>query len=81
MTTPHNDIVHGGWWRSLAGMGLASWSWLAGEASGLTILLSIATLVLTIIKIVDALRRWGATSGLPVAERVRAATRPTPLED
>ena len=79
--TPHNDLVHGGWWQSLAGLALTSWSWLVGEMSGLTVLLSIATLILTVIKIIDALRRWGATSGRPVRERVKAVTRPLPLED
>ncbi len=79
--TPHNDLVQGGWWQSMAGLLLTSWSWLVGEMSGLTVLLSIATLILTAIKIADALRRWGATAGRPISERVRAATRPTPLED
>lgn len=79
--SPHNDLAHGGWWQSLAGLLLTSWSWLVGEMSGLTVLLSIATLILTVIKITDALRRWGATQGLPVSARVRAATRPSPLED
>ena len=78
--TPHNDLVHGGWWQSLAGLALTSWSWLVGEMSGLTVLLSIATLILTILKISDALRRLGTTSG-PIADRVRAATRPSPLDD
>lgn len=77
----HNDLVHGGWWQSIAGVLLTAWSWLTGDMPGIALILSAATLVLTLIKIADALRRWGSTRGLPVSERVRAATRPSPLEE
>lgn len=77
--THNSDIVTGGWWQSGIGVVVSTWSWLAGDATGLTIILTVSTIILTVIKIVDAVRRWNmATGGL--RERWKAVTRPVELD-
>lgn len=77
--TPHTDLVHGGWWQSGTGIVMSAWAWLAGDANGLTIILTLLTIVLTTIKVIDAVRRWRRTSGATLIEHMQEATRPGDL--
>lgn len=78
-TMNHQDIIHGGWWQSAAGTLLSVWSWLAGDMAGLPLILTVLTIALTAVKLVDAINRIRATKGLPPRERWRAITRPGDL--
>jgi hypothetical protein len=78
--THNSDIVTGGWWQSGVGIVVSAWSWLVGDANGLTIFLTAATLILTLIKIADAVRRFKAADGGSVAERWRRITHPNDLD-
>jgi len=59
MSAPDQQIhVAGSWWASLAGWAYSIWSWFAGDANGMTVLIGITTIVLTGIKIVQEVHAW-----------------------
>ena len=57
MSNADNNVqVAGSWWTSLAGWLYSVWSWFAGDASGMAILIGIATILLTAIKIAQEIK-------------------------
>lgn len=56
--TQHEAHVTGVWWTSAAGWLLSVWSWLTHGMSPLAAALTLATLVLTILKIAQEIRAW-----------------------
>lgn len=61
MNTPDQHAhVAGSWWASLAGWAYSIWSWFAGDANGMTVLIGITTIVLTGIKIAQEIHAWHA---------------------
>ncbi len=61
MTTPDQHAqVAGSWWASIAGWAYSIWSWFAGDANGMTVLIGITTIVLTGIKIAQEIHAWRA---------------------
>jgi len=61
MTQADNHAqVAGSWWTSLAGWAYSIWSWFAGDATGMTILIGVTTIILTGIKIAQEIQAWRA---------------------
>lgn len=87
MSHDHTNLVEGGWWQSAAGAVVSAWSWMVGDANGLTIILTLLTIALTLVKLVEAVRRWrwanefiGANR--PILQKIRdAVTTPAELKD
>ena len=61
MATPDQPVhVVGSWWASIAGWAYSIWSWFAGDANGMTVMIGITTVILTVIKIAQELQAWHA---------------------
>ena len=61
MNTPDQHAhVAGSWWASIAGWAYSLWSWFAGDASGMTVVIGITTVALTGIKIAQEIHAWRA---------------------
>ena len=61
MNTPDQHAhVAGSWWASIAGWAYSLWSWFAGDANGMTVVIGISTAVLTGIKIAQEIHAWRA---------------------
>ncbi len=61
MNTPDQHAhVAGSWWASIAGWAYSLWSWFAGDANGMTVVIGITTVALTGIKIAQEIRAWRA---------------------
>lgn len=59
MPTPHEvHTVGGSWLASLAGWAYSLWHWFAGDASGMSVLIGVATISLTAIKIAQEINAW-----------------------
>ena len=58
MTQHHDLSTPGGWWLAIAGWSLGGWQWAVGDMPPLSAALTLATLVLTIIKVAGAWHRW-----------------------
>lgn len=81
MTTDH-QVIHGGWREAVAGWLVSGYGWLFADMPGIAALVAIATLVLTIIKILDAVRTWRAGDrSMTLGSRIKSTfgTRPAPL--
>lgn len=77
--TNHQDIVHGGWWQTVAGWVVSAFGWFGSGMNGATLLLTVLTIVLSAIKIADAVRRWRSVDG-GLKDRWKAVTRPGGIE-
>lgn len=86
MSAPDQQIhVAGSWWASLAGWAYSIWSWFAGDANGMTVLIGITTIVLTGIKIAQEVHAWRARDEERQAlrklwDRMSKRTRPGRLD-
>jgi len=61
MNTPDQHAhVAGSWWASIAGWAYSLWSWFAGDANGMTVVIGITTVALTGIKIAQEIHAWRA---------------------
>ena len=61
MNTPDQHAhVAGSWWASIAGWAYSLWSWFAGDANGMTVVIGITTIALTGIKIAQEIHAWRA---------------------
>lgn len=83
MSTDHN-IINGGWREAAAGWAVSWYGWLFADMPGITAIVAVATLVLTVIKILDAVRAWRASDkSMTMGRRIKTtfSTRPAPLED
>lgn len=61
MSTPDQHAhVAGSWWASIAGWAYSLWSWFAGDANGMTVVIGITTVALTGIKIAQEIHAWRA---------------------
>jgi hypothetical protein len=83
MSHPQHDAINGGWWQTLAGWAVSCWGWATADMPGLTIILTVSTIALTVVKLLDAVRTLRADRGLPLGARVKKAfsTRPASLEE
>ena len=83
MSADHN-VIQGGWREAVVGWLVSGYGWLFADMPGIAALVAVATLVLTIIKILDAVRAWRAGDrSMPLGSRIKSTfgTRPVPLED
>ena len=83
MSTDH-QIIHGGWREAVAGWLVSGYGWLFADMPGIAALVAVATLLLTIIKIIDAVRSWRAGDrSMTIGARLKTTfgTRPAQLED
>lgn len=79
-----HDTIQGGWPVTLGAAAMSGWNWLTAGANGMTIILTLLSIALALIKLADAVRAWRATDRrAPVGDRLRSTfgTRPVPLED
>lgn len=84
MSHPQHDAINGGWWQTIAGWAVSGWGWATADMPGLTIILTVCTIALTMVKLLDAVRRFRAEGrGTPIGLRVKKAfgTRPAPLDE
>lgn len=59
MTTPDQHAqVAGSWMATAAGWLVSLWQWFSGDASGMTLVIGISTVVLTGIKIAQEVHAW-----------------------
>lgn len=80
----HADTINGGWREAIAGWLVSGYGWLFADMPGIAALVAIATLILTAIKILDAVRSWRATDHhAPMRDRIKStfSTQPAPLDD
>lgn len=81
----HNGhSLSGGWREVIAGWATSGYGWLFADMPGIAALVAVATLVLTLIKIAQAVMAWRASDhSMPVGKRLGVAfgTRPAPLDD
>ena len=85
MSTPHSEtssIVSWSWVTSAVGW---FWQWFVGDASGMSILLGLATTLLTCLKIAQEVQAWRARDEEHQAlrklwEKVSRRSRPIPLD-
>lgn len=78
-----HDTIQGGWAVTLGSAVMSGWGWLTAGANGMTIILSLLSIALAVIKLADAVRAWRATDrAAPVGERLRSTfgTRPASLD-
>ena len=52
--------VAGSWMATAAGWLVSLWQWFAGDASGMTVMIGITTVILTGIKIAQEIHAWRA---------------------
>lgn len=71
-----NDVVAGGVGLAFVGWAVTAYNWLFFGMPGIAILVAIATLALTVIKLLDAVRAWRA-SGYDAKRTF--STKPSPL--
>jgi hypothetical protein len=77
------DTINGGWGAVLAGATMSGWNWLTTGANGMTIILTLLSIALAVIKLADAVRTWRATDPRAhLADRIKSTfgTRPAPLD-
>lgn len=61
MTTPDQHAhVAGSWAATAAGWLVSLWHWFAGDASGMTVVIGVGTIVLTVIKVAQEAQAWRA---------------------
>lgn len=63
----------GNWPATLVGWGMSAWGWLTADMPGITILLTLATLALTVVNLASAVRKFrrGRAPGKSRLRRVR----------
>lgn len=71
-----HDVVSGGFVLALAGWAVHAYNWLFFGMPGIVQLGAVATLALTIVKLLDAVRAWRAAG---YNARRAFSTRPSPL--
>lgn len=79
----HNTLS-GGWREVIAGWATSGYGWLFADMPGIAALVAVATFVLTLIKIAQAVMAWRASDhSMTVRDRLGVAfgTRPAPLDD
>lgn len=83
MANMHNEL-HGGWREAMAGWAMSGYGWLFADMPGIAALGATAALVLTLIKIAQAVVAWRSTDPSETPrQRLQAAfgTRPAPFDD
>ncbi len=88
MTTPDQHAqVAGSWMATAAGWLVSLWQWFSGDASGMTVLVGIGTLLLTAIKVSQEVQAWRARDEQQQALRklwdkmsARSRTRPASFD-
>lgn len=79
-----HHAMSGGWREVIAGWATSGYGWLFADMPGIAALVAVATLVLTVIKIAQAVMAWQASDhSAPMRERLGVAfgTRPAPLDE
>lgn len=71
--TTHQVEGSGSWLTTIAGWGMSAWGWLVADMPGITILLTLATLALTVVNLASAVRKFrrDRTPGKSRLRRVR----------
>jgi hypothetical protein len=81
----HNaHAFSGGWREAIAGWAASGYGWLFADMPGIAALGAVAALVLTLIKIAQAVMAWRSSDrSMPMRDRLGVAfgTRPAPLDD
>lgn len=61
MSSPDQSAhVAGSWAATAAGWLVSLWQWFAGDASGMTVMIGVGTIVLTVIKVAQEAQAWRA---------------------